>query len=426
MSIYVGGDMKSINTKSKEIYRRALNLSKGLWKYNFNEIFDDKKRIDIGANLKLDYSITDTYKIVETELNSKGYVITDWIGGYCSKEGDKNTYKIGKIVGDNDYVLNKFRDCAYRQNVKIVLSRHPYDIACASYGQDWSSCLNIEDGACREELEDGLITNMVLIAYLVPDSKKGNSKPLGRVLILPYVNRKLGLHHLTVASTAYGIFQQEHKDYIQKWLNEKYNTPYITPKLTDDLNYVFDFPHGFIYDNGDEDCIYVSNPLILSNRKYIRKAINQGKLLEAIATNAGHNTSSGIETNCGKNAIIDELNKYLEYHDYYGGIGSDKSYKNAVMSRHFMMNTCPDSNTIDMLNYVDFLAKHGLKVNRLRKFEKYIEEDAPCITLFNKYRKILDKPIVWDNGHKLIQGLYATQNSKGYKDLVEKICPIYK
>ena len=139
--------MRVLNNEQKKVYKKAVKLSRGLFKNNFPELFPDgKHRFEIPIT-DVDYSHSEKYKLVKNYLEDENYTITDYVAGYAKRSGDKNIYKIGKLIKRNRYLSDKFRDCVYRQKFKFVISRHPYDIACASWNQDWESCLCFEDWA---------------------------------------------------------------------------------------------------------------------------------------------------------------------------------------------------------------------------------------------------------------------------------------
>mgnify|MGYP001588773498 FL=1 len=243
--------MKTLTCEQKLVYKKAIKLSRGLYKHNFTELFPDSKdRIEIQLD-NVDYTVSDSYKLVNNYLNENGYNVDDYIGGYATKIGVKNKYKIGKIIKHNKYLTSNFRDCVYRQNIKLIISRHPYDIACASWDQDWTSCLNIEDGHNKECLHDMIIANSCMIAYTVSET---NNTPLGRCFIIPYYNYDTGDLWLHPASTPYGLFPKECRSSLQDWLNINYNERYVVPKLGKS-NVIFKFPNDLVYDNEDDGYI---------------------------------------------------------------------------------------------------------------------------------------------------------------------------
>jgi hypothetical protein len=414
--------MKSLHSTEKVFFKKAMNYSRGIWKHNFNELFGDRKRIEVPLETGVGAEDSNAYKLVSNYLRTHGnYKMTDYVGGYCQRSDDKNVYKIGKIIAENEYISEHFRECPFRQKVKLVISRHPYDIACASWGQDWDSCLNFEDGMSGEELENSISSNMLLIAYTVPISKKGNKKPLGRVLVVPYINRKTGLFHLYPAVTTYGIFHDKYREDLIKWLDDNYNNR-MTHKFGEDLSYKFEFPSHAVYDNDDRDTIIVSNPIILTNRKFVRKSINQGNLCKMLS-NLGHTTVGSINNSSGTNMVECELDIYMEYHKLYGGIASSRIYRNNQMSQMFMSKAEPiDPDHVN--EYINFLIRNKLQVDRLVSYEKIIAADYK-IGFFKKYVQVIDNPIVWDEGCDMVKDLVESKllsvNSKLYKDVTLKI-----
>ena len=246
----------------------------GLYKNNFTELFQDKKdRLEIPlVNDNIDHTNSDSYKIINSYLTENGYQIDDYVGGYAIKKGDKNKFKIGKIIKHNKYLVTNFRDCVYRQKIKLVISRHPYDIACASWGQEWDSCLNIEDGINRNSIHDMIIANSCMIAYTVSAT---SNTPLGRCFIIPYYNYDSGDFWLHPASLPYGLFPEECRNFLKNWLNENYNEKFLAPKMkSKDMVVEFKFPNDLVYDNDDDQVVKYFNYNHM-DKLTIRKHINE-------------------------------------------------------------------------------------------------------------------------------------------------------
>lgn len=135
----------------------------------------------------------------------------DYIHGTCSVEysnGKSNTVKIGKLLVKNNIewsgmpAIDLFNSDPARlgkdlaemsasDKLCIIISDHAYDIAGMSYGRSWTSCMNIEDGDCKEMVECD-IHHGTLVAYLCDTDDANINRPYARFLIKPYKLQRRG------------------------------------------------------------------------------------------------------------------------------------------------------------------------------------------------------------------------------------------
>lgn len=134
-------------------------------------------------------------KAVEDYLNSVGYQVEDYLIGMAVHKDNGRTMKIGKILSkgkqtelkrvfDND----KSRQAQSNQDMYVVVSRHPYDIAGMSTGRDWESCLNIVSGSNKTYTQYDVEAGH-LVAYLIEGSDKNINRPLARVRLMRYESK---------------------------------------------------------------------------------------------------------------------------------------------------------------------------------------------------------------------------------------------
>jgi len=385
--------MKVLTGQRKKLYKRVIKLSRGLYKNNFPEIFRKKDRITIPLDFGLDCTSCSSYNTVEELLHERGYEIHNYVEGYATKSGDKNIYKIGKIIKDNNYVLTKFKDSIYRQKLKLVLSRHPYDIACASWGQDWDSCLNIENGVCRDEVFSMLIANSLLIAYLV--SANGN-KVLGRIFIIPYYNFDSGDYWLYPAGTAYGIFSEEIRQYLKRWLDNNFNEKYVVPNLlTNELRVDFHFPEYLVYNNEDRKKITYYNMNNINNIA-IRKHLNE-LTLESTLKDFYNDTNKYPNLD----VIRYEVNKWYRYHESYGRSKDDRDMKRNRFLLYWLNDTQPEVNECG--DYLNYITRFKFKINRSLNIEDYLTNHNLSDKNLIKYVKSLKAAIKWDDGKEMLK-----------------------
>src|SRR5690606_3033097 len=142
-------------------------------RYPFKDWFDGQNRIYLPFKSQNDDISVPIDEEVESVLESNGYEITDYVGGYCLKDG--RTFSIGKVLNqlknielkkikeeskdlsksnidyliqrtENEWKLihNIFLNSKFRTNKKysselmVVFSQDPHDIAQMSYERSWS------------------------------------------------------------------------------------------------------------------------------------------------------------------------------------------------------------------------------------------------------------------------------------------------
>jgi hypothetical protein len=383
--------MKTLTGEQKKIYSKAISLSRGLYKNNFAELFtNDKHRIEIPLN-NIDYTISNSYMIVNNYLTENGYEIIDYIGGYAAKKGDKNKFKIGKIIKHNKYLVTNFRDCIYRQKIKLVISRHPYDIACASWGQYWDSCLNIEDGFNKEAIYDMIIANSCMIAYTVSAT---NNTSLGRCFIIPYYNYESGTFWLYPASVPYGLFPKECQEFLESWLNENYNEKFIAPKLkSNGLVVNFNFPNNLVYDNDDCPSIKYYNYKCI-DKTSIKKHLDDGSLVTILKDIYDIKGSYP-----DLNLIKSEIREWYDYHKSCGKSENSKIMKNCRYLIYWMDEEEPRDN--DVKQYFNYLSKYKLLFKGSHKIQQYLSSNITPFKI-DKYLKLINGKLSWDDIKKQI------------------------
>jgi hypothetical protein len=201
-------------------------------------------------------SIPDSTPLME-EINEifipLGYKINsfeDYLNNKVYKIGDtKNPMKIGGLLNKiNPTLFKKYDTSTERKewkdkinnsdkDLKIIISRHPYDLLGMSSGREWrlSSCMRLgakddkvykllgfdeyeEDGKFKNKIKED-IKQGVLIAYVVKSEDSNINKPISRLLIKPYVNEKDGQDILWVsADRLYGQSIGGFKSSVDEWL----------------------------------------------------------------------------------------------------------------------------------------------------------------------------------------------------------------
>ena len=184
------------------------------------------------------------------KIEDWNYNLEDFVLGYISNNKDnKKKISLGKIISevlknkknieeinnnkDNINKLNKLYNQrpAKKDDLLIVISRHPYDIAGMSTDRGWRSCMNIDLGIYKQFVLTDIIKG-ALIAYTVNKNDPNINKPLNRILIKPYYNkknRKIDLNNpnfILNVSKIYGTELPGFQETVQKWLDEKWNNKF--------------------------------------------------------------------------------------------------------------------------------------------------------------------------------------------------------
>lgn len=114
---------------------------------------------------------TGVEKEVTDYLINTGYEVTDYIKGICKFKDAKNPSKIGQVLTklgakDNEakrlmkaFVEDEDRKAGSKEQLMVIISRHPYDIAGADTDRDWTNCMTMAHGTServvkkQEEIE---------------------------------------------------------------------------------------------------------------------------------------------------------------------------------------------------------------------------------------------------------------------------------
>ena len=167
-------------------------------------------------------------KEIEKILDENGFTIDNYVQGYASKKDKKgNPIKIGKILNKakKPDLLKQFnedpkRSLSKKEDMTVVISRHPYDIAGMSTDRGWRSCMELNDGQFkRYVLQD--IKEGSLVAYLIDKEDTNINKPISRLLIKPFINID-NPKDIILGEDAkvYGTPNTDFVTAVQKWLKK--------------------------------------------------------------------------------------------------------------------------------------------------------------------------------------------------------------
>ncbi len=200
-----------------------------------DDLFKGLNRIYIPFDYKVtDEDINEDYNLYGF-LRSEGYTITNYLEGYCEKDG--RTFRIGKVLNklNRPDLLKTFNEDPQRaiqnKNFLICISKHPYDIVGMSTNRGWTSCMDLEGEKNKSYLEHEIKEGTV-IAYLIDVEDKNINHPYGRINIKPYTNEKNELAW-GLSKYCYGSILDEKrkkntltkkfKNTISRWVNSNLN-----------------------------------------------------------------------------------------------------------------------------------------------------------------------------------------------------------
>lgn len=200
----------------------------------------DKKGHD---RIYLPYDITQSeeYKKLQQQIDSfisrKGYRVGDFQQGTAYKEGNKNPFRIGKVLNmmKKDYpqeaekLLKLYNETkAGDSGYLIVISRHPYDVAGASTGRSWAreSCMSLEyakasPGARQWKTVPHAIELGAFVAFLIRKDDKNINDPLARIFIKPYFDASYSEIVYKPDQTIYGKYDKLFLSIVNEWVEKK-------------------------------------------------------------------------------------------------------------------------------------------------------------------------------------------------------------
>jgi hypothetical protein len=203
-------------------YIKAWEKSGGRTRYT--EWFDNKWRIYLDIQKKSNIQIK-----VEAILAANGYEIVSYQNNKAVKadatDKTRNHTNITKLLQRfNKDLLSEYnhdKDIDNKnEDYKIVISRHPYDIAGMTTDREWhdDSCMEIRDGMYGYKVLDD-VKQGSLVAYAIRKNDTNINNPVGRLLIKPFENKNGRI--LATDRKIYGYSLTGFKDTVEKWLAEK-------------------------------------------------------------------------------------------------------------------------------------------------------------------------------------------------------------
>jgi len=175
-----------------------------------------------------------------------------YIQGFIYKKEDtvlKRPFKIGKVLSKyqddpkvsdvlKSFIHDPMRAATKNKKLKVVISRHPYDVAGMSTDRSWTSCMNMgTKGVNYPSQSDGInrrfvsndISSGTIIAYLVSDDDRHQNgklaikRPIARLLLKPYIDTKDVNNHAYSVERVYGTPNESFVDFVRNWVDNNIN-----------------------------------------------------------------------------------------------------------------------------------------------------------------------------------------------------------
>ena len=155
----------------------------------------DQDRMEIP--LEMEQAPAVPHPDVQKHLEDNGYSINDYRGGFATDKYGRSV-SIGKILNKtkaspeitNAFMNDPQRAASSIAQPKIIISRHPHDVAGMSTDRGWRSCMemggpNTRGGINQHYLQHD-IQNGTHVAYLVRPEDNDIKKPMARIALKPY------------------------------------------------------------------------------------------------------------------------------------------------------------------------------------------------------------------------------------------------
>ena len=126
--------------------------------------------------------------------------------------------KAGKTKELKDYENDPQRSAS--KNHKIIISRHPHDVAAMSTGQGWTSCMNLDDGMYRNYIPKD-IKEGTHVAYLVHKNDNDLNHPVARIALKPYTSKN-GHTILRPEKRTYGTANSNFHKSVTEWAKKHF------------------------------------------------------------------------------------------------------------------------------------------------------------------------------------------------------------
>ena len=169
-------------------------------------------------------------KQLEDYLDSNNLNVINFKNGMVQKKSGGNIFSLGKaltILSKKDNTAldllrqynNQKSNVALTEDLIMVISKSPYDLAGMSTDRAWKSCMNLRGDNENMEYIEIDVSNGTLISYLIEAKDLNIQNPIGRILIKPYLknnNEKDILYGIEKDSVKHG---RNNVDYVKSLIH---------------------------------------------------------------------------------------------------------------------------------------------------------------------------------------------------------------
>lgn len=202
-------------------------------KHDFsNHVFGNRRRITIplpaSAPAKGEHEDS-----VHAHLSAHGYTPHDYHKGLVKDKYGREA-RIGKALiktkAHPDLLKGYQNDSvraakSHHNDMHIVISRHPADVAGMSTNKGWSSCMNLHGGECNSHVQHD-VKQGTHVAYLAKKSDRTLSNPIARVALKPFTavskNAKSKRTILRPEPRVYGSPTPEFHGAVKDWAHKHF------------------------------------------------------------------------------------------------------------------------------------------------------------------------------------------------------------
>ena len=216
-------DFKKFNKYSNENYYK--NLEKIFKEYpgdkNNNRIYFDIQVNPDNFKVKIPFEISEYFNWLGWHENNPVNII-DYQKGICRMDGRQ--MRIGKVLNKlgqpellKTYQESKDNTLKNVKDLRVVISRHPYDVMGMSTDRGWSTCVDMYDKKYNGKYLYSLKSDLqrgCLVAYLIRKGDENINNPLSRIRITSGYATKFRADTKT-----YGTDVVEFRQCVNNWIN---------------------------------------------------------------------------------------------------------------------------------------------------------------------------------------------------------------
>lgn len=261
----------------------------------------DQDRMEIP--LEMEQAPAIPHPDVQKHLEDNGYSINDYRGGFATDKYGR-TVSIGKILNKtkaspeitNAFMNDPQRAASSVAQPKIIISRHPHDVAGMSTDRGWRSCMEMRGpstaGGINQRFLQHDIQNGTHVAYLVRPEDNDIKNPMARIALKPYHADDEGAVKTWLSSL---------DDNIESWLKPK-------PSFQGDNPHTILRPESRVYgigakgDDDDNSASGVDSAIVSSFKNTVKNWANQNfPMKDDVST---YSKNDKVYNDDGKSTIV--------------------------------------------------------------------------------------------------------------------------